>query len=259
MPGSRLVISEYRNGVHRYSLDSEWVPGVTTIKGVLNMRQLPPWYAKQAAGWAATNMEQLSALGPDEFVKLASKAGDAARDRAADLGRGVHAHAQQLLETGEVSVSDEQLPMVRQAADFLDRYVRTVVASERAVYNDTFGYAGRLDGLFELDGLDGISLVDFKTGQSGVWSDVALQLAAYRFCTHMQAADPAKQPDVPMPPVSRACVVWVRPEGWQLIPVKADREIWTTFLSCIPLYQFDKRKKETIVGAPMAAGKATAA
>jgi hypothetical protein len=255
---SRLVVTEYKNGRHRYSLDNEWCPGVTTITGVLNKRALMAWYAKQAAGWAATNMEQLTALGPDEFVAMASKAPERNRDAAADLGRGLHAHAQQLLETGEVSVPDEQLPMVRQAADFIDRYVRTVVASERPVFHETFGYAGRLDLLAELDGLDGISLLDFKTGASGVWPDVALQLAGYRFCTHL-AAENRQAEDVVMPPISRAAVVWVRPEGWQLIPVRADRDVWQTFLACIPLYQFDKARAETIIGAPMASGKAEAA
>lgn len=252
---SRLVVSTYKNGNHRYSLDGEWVPGVTSLTHVLHKPALQTWYARQAATWAALNPEQLATLGHESFVATASKAPDRARDQAGSIGRTLHSHAETLVATGQVDVDEADLPLVVQAADFLDRMLAHPVASERAVFHDMFQYAGRLDLLADLNGSDGTWLLDFKTGASGVWPEMALQQAAYRFCTHMAALDAAGE-DPPMPPVAHVGIVWVRPEGWQLIPLRADRDVWTTFLALIPLHQFSKRKRDAIVGAPMASGKA---
>lgn len=232
---------------HRYSLDGEWVPSVTSATSVLDKPALRAWYARQAAQWAASNPDQLTALGHDTFVDTACGAPQRAMNAAAGKGTDLHAHAQQLATTGATDAPEDQWPYVEAAADFLDTHQVETLASEAFCFHDTFSYAGRLDLLATLS--DGaLWLLDFKTG-SGVYPDVALQLAAYRYASHLVkdlAAD-----DEQMPPIARCGVVWVRPEGWQLIPVNADREAWTGFLSCLALYQFTKRKADTILGAPM--------
>jgi hypothetical protein len=252
---SRLVSTTWKNGNHRYSVDAEHVPGVTTLLGVMSKDALVAWSARLAAQWAANNPDQLAVLGHQAFVAQAAAAPNAARDAAGDVGRNLHTHAETLVKTGTVDVPLADLPLVEQAADFLDSQVVEVIASERAVFHEAFMYAGRLDLLATLRSQDGISLLDFKTSASGVWPEHALQQAAYRFCTHMQAEDPAND-DEPMPPVAHAAIVWVRPEGWQLVPVRADREMWTQFLACIPLYNFRALKRDQVVGAPIATGKA---
>ena len=45
------------------------------------------------------------------------------------------------------------------------------------VYSRTFGFAGTLDAICTIAGRRG--LLDIKTGRSGVYPEVALQLAAY--------------------------------------------------------------------------------
>src|SRR5690606_13549775 len=57
---------------HRYRLDGEWVPGVTTILGVLNKPALPKWSAKAVAEYVATNreaVEHLYAMGERGMVQ----------------------------------------------------------------------------------------------------------------------------------------------------------------------------------------------
>jgi hypothetical protein len=125
------------------------------------------------------------------------------------------------------------------------------IASERAIYHDTFLYGGRFDLLATIRGE--VWLLDFKTGASGVWPEMALQQSAYRFASHMQGPDPGAD-DEPMPPIAHVGIVWVRPEGWQLIPVRADRDVWQTFLATIPLHRFLAQRREDSVGAPVAAG-----
>lgn len=241
---------QFQDRGHRYSLDGEWLPGVTTIvRAALANEAFQYSAAKQAAQWAALNPDQLERLGHEAFTKMATEAYKRNMVEKGNLGTQLHMHAQQLVETGTTDAPPEQVPYVEAAADFLDTHQAQPVASECPIFHDTFLYAGRLDLLASLSGVGddrGIWLLDFKTG-AGVYPDVALQLAGYRFATHLVVNDE----DRPMVPVSHAGVVWVRPEGWQLIPVRADRDIWTTFLSCIPLYQFSKAKPDTILGAPM--------
>jgi hypothetical protein len=253
--GSALIVTEWKNGRHVYTLAGERVPGVTTCTGVLAKPALYGWYAEQAASWAANNPDQLTALGHQDFIAMAKAAPNRVRDAAGGVGRDLHAHAEKLASTGEApDVPDSDLAMVVQAADFLDAMGAQTVVAERAVYHDTFRYAGRLDLIAEIRG--SIWLLDFKTGASGVWPEMALQQSAYRFATHMQGATPDAD-DEEMPPISHVGIVWIRPDGWQLVPVKADRDTWQAFLATIPLYRFLGQRKEATVGAPVAAGTAT--
>src|SRR4051794_27638407 len=47
---------------HRYKLDGEWVPGVTTILNVLNKPAIAKWAATQVAEYVADNPEAIEHL-----------------------------------------------------------------------------------------------------------------------------------------------------------------------------------------------------
>ena len=242
----------YRDSDHSYRLNGEPVPSVTTCTGVLRKPALIWWAAKEAATWAADNPDQLGALGRDLYVETATRAHVRTRDSASRIGSNLHGHAEKLASTGEApDVPADDLAMVVQAVDFLDSLAVDPIASERAVYHDTFQYAGRFDLVAAIKGE--VWLLDFKTGKSGVWPEMALQQAAYRFATHMQGPSPDSD-DLPMPPIAHVGIVWVRPDGWQLVPVRADRDTWQAFLACIPLHRFLGQKREATVGVPVAAG-----
>lgn len=251
---SALTVTVWKNGNHVYALNGERIPGVTTALNMMAKPQLMGWYARETAAWAANNPDQLAALGHDTFVEVASKAPERARDSASKVGRELHSHAEKLATTGEApDVPEADLLLVRQAVDFLDSMEVEPISSERACWHDTFFYAGRYDLVATIRGA--VWLLDFKTGASGVWPDMALQQAAYRFASHQQGPSP-DSPDEPMPPIAHAGIVWVRPEGWQLIPVRADRETWQAFLACLPLYAFSRMRRDDIVAAPVASGSA---
>lgn len=253
---SLLTVTQKNNGAHSYALNGRAVPSVTTCIGELDKPGLRWWYAEQAATWAAENPEMLQRLGTPNFVAMAKRAPNDARDKAGSAGRDLHRSAELLATTGEApDVPEPQLPMVLQAADFLDSMAVETVASERCVFHLDRAYAGRVDLIATIRGA--LWLLDFKTGASGVWPEMALQSAGYRFCTHMQGPEPDSD-DEPMPPIAHCGIVWVRPEGWQLIPVRADRDIWAAFVSLIPLVAFRKLPKDQLIGAPIASGKADA-
>ena len=241
------------SGWHQYSLNGQRVPGVTSCTGVLDKPALVAAARKLAAQWAASNPEQLTALGHEQFVEMAAKASSRVWGAKSKIGRTLHEHAEKLATTGEApDVSPSDMLLVQQAADFLDAMQVETIAAERCVFHEGFMYAGRLDLLASIHGR--VWLLDFKTG-SGVYPEHVLQAAAYRYASHMQGSNPAAD-DVPMVPVSSCGIVHVRPDGWQLIPVKADNETWQAFLATIPLYHFIRQAREAIIGAPAAAGRA---
>lgn len=244
---SRLVRTEYGSG-HTYALDGHRVPGVTTvIRNSCPPGGLLSWYAKQAASWAATHVTELGTLGEDAWVSLAAQAADRARDAAADRGRKVHAAADKLIDGEPVEIDEpDVLARAQLVVDFLEAWDAHVLAREAVVFNERYGYAGTFDLIADLS--DGKRwLLDYKTG-SGVYRDVALQLAAYRHATHLVW----QGRDVSMPTVDACGVVWVRESSWELVPTVADNNVFSTFLSSLPVYRFHGTKLgKDAVGGPL--------
>ena len=248
---SRLT---YTDSNHSYTLDGDKVPSVTTCLGALNKPGLVPWAAHLGATWVRDNPRLVADLSAADWEKEAKAQPNRARDAAGSIGTELHAYAEKLATTGEApDVPAEALPLVLQAADFLDTMDVETIASERAVFHDTYLYAGRFDLIATIRGK--VWLLDFKTSKSGVYPEMALQQAAYRYATHMQAADPSAD-DEPMMPVSSAGIVWVRPDGWQLVPVRADKDAWLAFLATLPIYRFSRMRRAETVGAAVAVGSA---
>lgn len=237
----------YNDRGHRYALDGTRVPSVTTIAGVLDKSGGLAWSAaNHAAMWGLHNRELVDALGEQAWVDTATRHHKAEWRKAAVIGTDLHAHAESLIRTGYADVSEEQRPYVEVAADFLDRWDVQPVYTEAPVFHEDHAYAGRLDLIGDL--ADGNRwLLDFKTSKSGIYPEVALQAAGYRYATHIVADDR----DEPMPAVDKVGAVHVRPEGWELVPVTADLDIFETFLSCQTLYRFTQRKAEDLIGDPL--------
>ena len=124
----------------------------------------------------------------------------------------------------EVEVPDELAGHVESYVRFLDDWDPQPVLVERTVVNYTIGYAGTLDLVADLGGRR--LLLDVKTNRSGVYGDVAFQLAAYRYAEHYVAEDGTEPV---MPEVDGAGVIHVRADGYDLVPVTADARVFTEF------------------------------
>jgi hypothetical protein len=99
---------------------------------------------------------------------------------------------------------------------------------EHTVGSYRWGYAGTFDLIAELP--DGRRvLFDYKTGKSGVWPETALQLAAYRYADAYVAPDGT---EIPMKDVgvTEAKAVWVRADGYDVIPLNTDGHVFKVFL-----------------------------
>ncbi len=234
---SRITRREFGNGGHVYDLDGRRCPGVTTIirnsapaGGLLN------WYARQAAEWAAQHAELREELGHDAWVKACANAANESRDAAAQRGRDIHAAADALVAGKPVDVAPDIADRARLVVGFLDTWRANVLATECVVFHTGHRFAGQFDLIAEL--ADGKRwLLDYKTG-SGIYPDVALQLAAYRNAEFIVW----NGTDRPMPRIDATGVVHISENAWELIPIDSGPDVWATFVSALPLYRFHGTK-----------------
>jgi hypothetical protein len=85
---------------------------------------------------------------------------------------------------------------------------------------------GTVDLLAYVDERPELVLVDWKTGGTGIWPEVALQLAAYAHAETMLDGDGLERP---MPTVDRALAVWLRADGYDVYPVDIGPATFRTF------------------------------
>lgn len=229
---------------HSYRLDGKPVEGVTTIIGNgVPKPALVGWAIRETATFAAHNLELLGQLRPDERIDLLRGAPYRDRDRAANRGTEVHAVAEKLLHGQAVEVPEELSGHADSYVQFLNDWQVAPVLSEAVVVSRRYRYMGTLDLICDL--ADGQRwLLDIKTNKSGVFPETALQLAAYRYAeTYVDNGT-----ENPVPPVDATGVVWVRADGYDLVPLKADETTFRTFLYVQQVARFQKQPREETVG-----------
>ena len=172
--------------------------------------------------------------------KFVSNAHKRTRDAAADAGTEAH----KAIERHILGEPVGELGELAQASfenflEFEKQLEPRWEASELTVFNPTAKYAGTLDFIAEIPALgEGLTLGDIKTGK-GVYLEVALQLAAYRFAEFATTAHNNEK--VEMPKTERAVVLHLRPDSWELVPVQADTEAFQMFLHVSNVAWFTRR------------------
>lgn len=233
---NRLQRRNYGSG-HGYQLDGRKVPGVTTVIGVMDKPALVNWAAEQSAGYAVEHWARLSEMPIMERAKEISGARFATNKRATVRGHRIHELGEQLLLTGESDAPDEFRGPVEAYARFLNTWMIEPITTEAPVGHTEYQYAGTLDVIAKSP-LLGTILLDIKTGK-GVWPEVALQLAAYRYAdlllTPREVVGPrggkrTEYDERPMIEVDDCYVAHVLADDVELVPVRAGRAEFETFL-----------------------------
>lgn len=242
---NRLERRNYGNG-HGYKLDGRKVPGVTSVCGVLDKPALVDWAARESANYAVENWDELAEQPLMTRAKKIQEARFAKNKAAVTRGHRIHWFGEQLAHGVSVIVPDELRGPVDAYARFLDRWEVETFALESPCAHTAYQYAGTLDGIVHIPRL-GRVLLDIKSG-SGVWPEVSLQLAGYRYCDLVQVAapaDPGKKPiyvEQPMPEVDGCYVAHVLADDVELLPVEAGPEEWSSFLYARELYEWRERR-----------------
>ncbi|WNN93674.1 exonuclease [Arthrobacter phage CallinAllBarbz] len=231
------------------------VPGVTSVIGMLPKEFLRYWAAKEVAQSAVDELGTIVNMvlrDPSAAVDHLKKAPDRNTRKAADIGTAAHDLFERQAK-GETlgRVHPDLEPFVRHFDEFLSVAKPEYHFMEETVWSDKHLYAGSFDAFATIEGER--VWIDNKTTRSGIHAEVGLQLAAYRFADHILREDGSR---VPMPKADGGAVVHVRPEGWQLVPVKCDEELFEIFLHLREVFKYEKEIKGQIVGRPVYSGPA---
>ena len=215
---------------HWYQLDGVKIDGVTTlISQGLPKPALPYWAARCVAEYVADNLGAVNAMaeaGRDALVAALKEVPWAQRDAAAVRGTEVHTLAERLIRGEEVEVPEHLAGHVEAYVKFLDQWKPEPIIVEAPVGSRRWRYAGTVDMVVRLP--DGRRVIaDIKTTSSGIWPETAYQLAAYRFAEFYVDAAGQEQP---MPQVDAGYAIWVRADGYDVIPVECGEHVFKTFL-----------------------------
>lgn len=235
----------------------------TIIGGGLPKPALLPWGIKSVAEVAVAKRKTLMAMtgecegngcapgawcaSCDAAVRWLKSAPYQQRDKAAGVGTKIH-EAAEAYKLGKPAPPwpEDIAPSMVQFERWLRAFAPTFEQVEQTVYNRTQRYAGTLDAIVKLS--DGRRLlIDYKTGK-GVYPEVGLQLAAYRFAEYMRLPDNS---EAPIPPVDGAAVLHLLPESWQFIEVRADDEVFNAFLYARETFRFMEETSKTVIGQAM--------
>ncbi len=214
---------------HRYKLDGEWIPGVTTLLGNgLPKKALMYWSARTVAEWVADNelgVDDLRRMGRGPMVAALKEVPWQKRDDAAVRGTNVHALAASVVEGEKVDVPEHYLPYVEGYVAWLDAHGLEALWVEKPVASRQWRYAGTFDLIATHAGQTW--LLDVKTA-SGVYGDNALQLAAYANAEFL-LWDGA---EIPMPEIDRLGVLHVQPGDTSLWAMRPEDNVhaWRDFL-----------------------------
>jgi hypothetical protein len=254
-------VSTIKRGGSRFYIDpdngSVKVPGVTSVLGMLPKEFLRYWAAKEVATTAVSDPGTLVSLAfrdPEAAIDYLKKAPDRNTRKAADTGTAAHDLFEKLARDEPIGrVHPDLEPFVRHFREYLDVVQPEYNFLEETVWSDSRGpglaYAGSFDAHATIQGEN--VWMDNKTTRSGIHEEVGVQLAAYRFADHIIREDGSR---VPMPKADGGAVLHVRPEGWKLVPVRADEGLFEVFLHLREVFNYEREIKPTIVGREIASG-----
>lgn len=228
---------------HSYKLDGAKVDGVTTIIGDgVPKPALPKWAAGQVATFAVDHLDMIGQLQRDEAIDLLKGSPYRDRDRAAKRGTEVHNLAEKLIRGETVDVPEELTGHVDSYLKFLEEWEVEPVVVEGVIFNRKHRYMGTLDLIGRLRGR--LVLADIKTTRSGIFGEVALQLAAYRYAEGI--VGDRKGEELPMPEVESCCAIWVRADGYDVVPVTAGPAQFRAFLYAQQVAAFCRTSRDLV-------------
>ena len=211
---------------HSYEIDGRPVDGVTTlISDGIPKPALVDWAARTTAEYAVDHWDDLAEETGTARLRRLERARWDKTKAAAARGTTIHDLAMRLASGEEVTVPEAIQGHVDAYLRFVEEWQPEELLVEAPVFHRTLWYAGTLDLVARL--ADGNNwLLDWKTSASGIYSESALQLAAYRHAEFTLDADGNEQP---LPPIDFAGCVWLRADGYDLKPVDAGDDTFLIF------------------------------
>lgn len=265
--GAARIPRRNQRGYYRCHVTGRDLRSVTTILGKGSPKEaLVHWAGNLVAETAIEHLPYLVKSSRREESRAEAydwlrRAHTRKRDARADLGSAVHAliEAHVLDEPVRQALLDD--PEMR---PFLDNFLQFVAdfeevtfeASEMVVANYSAGYAGTLDYLLRSPHIaDGALLMgDTKTGGAlgvrGVYPEAGIQMSAYRRAEHGWLRN-GDRVEFPQDVHDVGVVLHLRPEGYQVIPVRCGDDVFSAFLHIRAVADFHTDLAPNVSGAPL--------
>jgi len=201
-----MKVPDRRNGLYYINFEGkEYIlPSVTAVTSeTMPKPGLMYWAAKTAARAALHD----PTLGENEAARIVSQA----KSEGADRGSVVHDFIE-AVDNGATpnfdGLPENVKPYVNAFMSFRKDLEPKLVLNECRIVNFTLGYAGRLDRVYEIKGVN--VLADFKTSKD-YYPEMGLQLAAYKHAefTFKQAGSSP----TPMVKVDKTMIVLLDQKG----------------------------------------------
>jgi hypothetical protein len=248
-PDTRIV--NHGRG-HSYQLDGEKVDGVTrALDGGYPKKALIGWAADESGKYVLNHWDELVAMEPAARYATVRDARFIVQREASERGQEVHTQVVRYLHRQPVVPPEGLEGHVDHAIRFVEEWGVREVAVEAPCFSRAFRYGGRLDLLAEL--ADGrLWLLDFKTNLKGIFLETILQLAAYRYAEFYvlegELDEAGQAVEHPMPPVDATGVVWVRADGYDLVPVDSGPEAFVVFGAVQEVAGFATSQRDDWIG-----------
>ena len=222
-------------------------PSVTSITGCLPKKALQFWSAKMVAQCAVEEfgtLAQMVATGnPTGAIDYLKRAPGRSSGKAAQTGSDVHELCERIGRGEDPKVHPDLQGFVDNYRRFIADFEVGFVEVEATAWSDSYDYAGTLDSIVMIDGETVI--VDIKTGASGIWPDVALQLCAYSRADCLLAPNGERRP---LPQIDAAAALHLRPDGYALTPIRIGDDVFETFLALAKVASWERETSKTVVG-----------
>lgn len=230
---------------HRYKLDGEWVPGVTTLlKDAIPSPALVKWAANSVAQYVADNPDQvdmLRGMGSRPMVNALKEVPWQARDEAANRGTEVHGYAERIVKGEEVDVPEALVGHVESCIAFLEDWGIEPVLVETPVASRQHQYAGTLD-LVANHNRGPRAIFDYKTARSGIFFETSFQLVAYGMAEFLLDYDGLETPMADVG-IKESYGVHIRADGYDVYPLAYGPDIYDEFVALLASARIIKRAR----------------
>lgn len=239
------------DGLRFYSWQGEQYPSVTTIRRMAGLPfGLHQWTITQVVNRAVDRFDELDArlagrTDPEVIKSVKTWLRQAAieeRDKAANLGKRVHKAAADGVPAGKAPVDIAWY--LRQFQHWQETEGIEVIATEKQVYNLTYGYAGSFD-IFARLKTGEPAIVDIKSGNQ-TYADHVLQVCGYALGEFIGEDDVVDTKLTSLlHDVSRLALLHLRPNGWAWEEVRVDAELVEAFLGILKYGSWAHRNRKT--------------
>lgn len=216
---------------------------VTTILKSLPHPALEAWKQRQLIKSVIDHKYELADLDDDVIEATLTSSIFGSRDTAGNVGSAVHSYIEHITKgTNTQPPSEMAQEYIHQFRRFVEDFNPKFIENEATVFSRTYGYAGTMDAMVEIDGVRYI--LDYKTGKN-VYPEAALQISAYARADFIGRKNGVEDP---LPEVKRGLILHIRPDKYALHYARIARPTFETFLSVLDLHRWATDGEHHVLG-----------